>query len=176
MAVFGDDHVVLDADSSERRKLGDELPVEPRGRLSLAKHPEKHLDEVKAGLHRENVTRLDGAGVSEIRVFWRRGCLVPLRIPEMASYIVDLKAEVMAETVRKKRPGPAPSFRLFGIGAEQIALLQKASDLEVGRPVQVAEGEAGTDLPAELLLKLFDAVAQRGESRLETWVRVMSEA
>src|SRR3954470_11668508 len=66
-------HVVLDSNSAKRAQLFDQGPVEELGPIRvLAERTENSLDDVDAGLDREDVTDLDHRGVAEELVLGAR--------------------------------------------------------------------------------------------------------
>src|SRR5262249_37715486 len=61
--ALGHEPVVPDPDPPEGRERVDRLPVEAAGVPSLPPRTQEHGDEVEAGLHGEQVARLDRARV-----------------------------------------------------------------------------------------------------------------
>ena len=104
-AGVGDQDVVLDADPAVGSQGVDRLPVDGVAlRLwPVAPPGEEHLDEIDTGLHGQDVTRLEGPGAAEHGVRLRGRGPAAVGVGEVASHVVHLDAQEVAEAMREER-------------------------------------------------------------------------
>ena len=159
-------NVVLDPYPAHGGELVDELPVEAAGVLVFAEGAQQHGDEVEAGLDSEELAGLDGAGGAQVGVLGGGRLQVALGVGQLAGHIVHLQAQVVAQAVGVEGPRQAQCHSFAGLGLEDAALFEEGAQFQVAAVVQVAEGLAGLDLGAQLLLQLLHARHQRLEARI----------
>jgi hypothetical protein len=106
---LADREIVLDPDSSETAEGIYEFPVHERTGAGTAELVQERLDEVTAGLDREDLAGLDAARVSEERI-------LGAGLDPSTADIVGLEPERVSEAVREKLASDALGHQ-FGSGA-----------------------------------------------------------
>src|SRR5262249_22532382 len=109
-----DEHVVLDANTTKRAQLVDELPLHHATALVIAQRREQRVDHIQPGLDGEHLAGLDRGRVAQELV-------IGARWAQLHADIVRDHAERVAEPVRKKYAGDATLDDLGTLRDAEIA-------------------------------------------------------
>ena len=180
-AGVGDQDVVLDADSPVGSQSIDGLPVDgvpPRLR-PVPPPGEEHLDEIDPGLHRQDVTRLKGPGAPQHGVRLRGRGPAAVGVGEVASDVVHLDAQEVAEAMREERLAETARDGVFRRQVDDVFVLQDAGQGQMGLVMEFSPGATRRYAFAERLLGTLhggDQGTKRPSAAPPAKVRVMSEA
>ena len=113
---------------------------------------EQHLDEIDPGLHRQDVTGFQGPGAPQhgVRLGGRGPAAV--RAGEVASDVVHLDAQEVAEAMGEEDPAETARDGVFSRQVDDVFVLQDAGQGQMGLVMEFSPGATRRDAFAERLL------------------------